>query len=145
MPPQQLKIVPIEGKGEGVITTAPISQGDYICEYEGKLISDEGRPERKKGPWPPRIDDWTSAGNFSFFFRDLDGTRFCVDANEASSIGKKINHDSKGGNLIPRLRKQEDGKAVAIEFVARHDISAMSEITYDYHDRANAGAFPFLG
>ena len=42
-----LKVVQIEGKGRGVISTQPFSKGSYLCEYSGELIRKKEALERE--------------------------------------------------------------------------------------------------
>ena len=43
-----LKVVEVEGKGRGVVSTRPFSRGELVCEYSGELISHEEAKRREE-------------------------------------------------------------------------------------------------
>lgn len=43
-----MKIVDVEGKGRGIISTMPFRQGELICEYSGDLITEKEAEKREE-------------------------------------------------------------------------------------------------
>lgn len=125
----------VEGKGRGLFTTQPILAGDFVCEYKGKLISaeDVGLSKGQRKKWPPVLEDWTSEGCFSYFFRTLDLRVWCMDAMHSSGPGRLINHDP-AFNLKTRVIEQK-GSPPRLFFQATKDIPRGMELTYDYGEQ----------
>lgn len=124
-----VEVQPAEEKGEGTFAIKMIPKGSRICEYEGQLIKD---PKIKGERWPPNIENWTSEGNFSFFFKTADGRKWCIDANASSGPGRKINHSKREQNVKPVV--DESGEWPKVCFVAVRDIEPGQELFYDYQE-----------
>jgi histone-lysine N-methyltransferase SETD8 len=58
-----LKVVEVEGKGRGVVSTRPFYHGDLICEYSGDLISEKEAVKREN----EYLED-PSIGCYMYFF-----------------------------------------------------------------------------
>lgn len=43
-----LKVVEVEGKGRGVVSTRPFKKGELVCEYSGKLITYEEAKKKEE-------------------------------------------------------------------------------------------------
>ena len=71
--------------GEGTFAVQPIDKGDIVCEYKGKLL--EVPKHLMKGKWPPDVDLVTTHGNFTFFFKTMDGKGWCLDAEDSEGFG----------------------------------------------------------
>lgn len=135
------EIMTIEGKGTGVRTLRSLSRFQFICEYVGELITKTEALRREKTYAATSTTHIMSCYMYYFEHR---GQEYCLDAtteNGPWGIGRLINH-SINGNLdtvkividnVPRLA-----------FIANQDISAGSELAYDYGDRTSFAAFPWL-
>jgi hypothetical protein len=130
VPASQLLVKDVEGKGKGLLTLRSIWKHDFVCEYRGKLISAE-EVGGKGGKWPPNLNEWTAEGCFSYFFRTLDGCRWCLDAMHSGGPGRMINHDDMHFNLTTKV-VEEEGKAPRLFFQAIRDIEKGEELSYDY-------------
>ena len=114
--------------GEGVFVLNSVERGDIICEYLGTLISVP--LSMTKALWPPKVEDITPSGNFSFFFQTLDGRGWCIDANNSSGPGRKINHSKKDPNVKPVVF--QDNGVPRLFFKAFRNIDGGEELRYDY-------------
>jgi hypothetical protein len=135
VPPDQLLVKQAGQKGEGAFTLGPIEKDDFVCEYIGKLIAENDICVSgiKKQKFPPQLETWTQKGNFSFFFQTMNGQSWCIDANETTGPGRKINH-SMTGNL-KGVVVETKGKSPRIFFKAVRNIEPNEELTYDYGER----------
>ncbi|KAL7405050.1 hypothetical protein ABVT39_023150 [Epinephelus coioides] len=61
-----------EPKGKGIIATMPLSKGDVVCDYHGKLISES---EGKK-----MMEEKQEGMSYLFFFKGRLDTKLCIDA-----------------------------------------------------------------
>jgi hypothetical protein len=123
---------------------ASIEKDDYVCEYRGILLSSpkNGKPSKK---FPPKLEDWTTEGNFSMFFRTLNGNVWCIDAANSTGPGRKMNHCPNGGNVAPKLIECH-GKLPEVWFRATKDIEKGDELLYNYNetDPEMIASFPWL-
>ena len=96
--------------------------------------------------FPPNVDDWTPEGNFSFFFRTRNGKYYCIDANNSTGLGRKINHSKKSPNVKPIVIEKVMEKP-RLFFKAIRDIMANEELLYDYGETQEdvITAHPWLG
>ena len=53
----------MEGKGRGVVSSRPFSQGELVCEYSGALISLEEARRREE-----KYSEDTSVGCYMYYF-----------------------------------------------------------------------------
>jgi SET domain-containing protein len=116
-------------KGRGVCTDSPILSGQAVCEYIGNQISRQEAEIRAK--------QYTAEGLGCFiFYVKLDNScTVCIDATaEDGSAARLINHSLKCGNLKPT--KISKGDTVRIFLLAPDNISANTELLYDYGERA---------
>lgn len=137
MRPDHLEVRPAGTKGEGLFVSVAVAKDVWICEYEGKHISEENVPmlpktkkERKK--YPPDVDTWTPSGNFSLFFM-IDKKTHCIDANNSSGPGRKMNHSSANANVKSVVVKDSDPPRVF--FKAIKPIEANEELLWDYGEK----------
>ena len=119
-------------KGEGVFATNAIFKGMIICEYVGKLISEHDSKALGAGLWPPPVEQVTPKGNFSMFFKTLDGKRWCLDAVDSDGPGRKINHSIKCQNVRPIVLRKNRGSKPEVYFKALRDVEPGEELLYDY-------------
>ena len=114
-------------KGRGIVTTQSFCRGDFILEYKGDMINKKEAARREEHY--KRIPEM---GCFMFYFVH-DGKRLCIDGTkDTRNLGRLVNHD-RSGTCRP-LRFAFEGH-VHIIFIARSDIKAGEEVTYDYFDR----------
>jgi len=108
--------------GNGVFATGPITKGEPVVEYKGKLITHQEADDQRHA-------DVTTGHTFLFTLND----HWIVDANQGGNVARWINqscdpncevfiHEDPGGD--PRKDK------VIIE--ALRPIKPQEEITYDY-------------
>ena len=131
--PEDIEISTAGEKGEGVFVKNPINQGDIICEYLGHLISQADSTALRTGRWPPPVEQVTERGNFSMFFKTLDGKRWCLDAVDSDGPGRKINHSIEKQNVKPVVLKQSGCKP-QVFFKALRDLRPGEELLYEYRD-----------
>lgn len=93
--------------GLGLFTDSPIKKGEFIIEYYGPLLDEEGRDE-KGGKYLFAIDD-----------------ELTIDGSARENIARYINHSCK-----PNSEPEIEGKRIFI--YAIEDIQPGDEITYDY-------------
>ena len=114
-------------KGLGIVTTQSFCRGDFILEYKGDVINKKEAARREEHY--KRIPEM---GCFMFYFVH-DGKRLCIDGTkDTGNLGRLVNHDCSG--TCRPLRFAFEGH-VHIIFIARRDIKAGEEVTYDYFDR----------
>jgi SET domain-containing protein len=132
-PAVHLTIKEAAGMGEGVFACNDIPAGTECCEYEGKLISIGKSSRRVK--FPPDVAEHTKSGNFSYFFKSKKTTAsFCIDANESTGFGRKINHSKKHQNVKTDIVEKNIGHPKLI-FRATRDIKHGEQLFYDYGEK----------
>lgn len=108
--------------GNGVFAKVPLTKGEPIVEYKGKLIS-HAEADKK------HHRDIDTGHTFLFSLNE----KWIINANEDGNIARWINH-SCAPNAIAFVHEHKSGKPkkdkVIIE--ALRDISVAEEITYDY-------------
>ncbi|XP_063794204.1 histone-lysine N-methyltransferase EHMT2 isoform X2 [Pseudophryne corroboree] len=109
--------------GWGVRALQAISQGTFICEYVGELISDAEADVRE--------DD-----SYLFDLDNKDGEVYCIDARYYGNVSRFINHLCEP-NLIPVrvFMSHQDLRFPRIAFFSGRDIRAGEELGFDYGDR----------
>ena len=146
-------------KGLGVITDESVEQGQYICSYEGPILTYRNAVETEK-----RYDQH-DAGSYMFFFRHpLTDAKLCVDATffdllpghgrqllldeanaylKSTGISRYLNH-SRRGNM--NVKSEMFHGAARLAFYASENIAKGTELTYDYGERRKEilSAFPWL-
>ena len=133
-------------KGLGVVTNQWIQKGQFVCVYQGPLLTYEEALRVEQ-----RYDD-VHAGSYMFFFRDpRSGKKLCIDATyldllsakqlsvkeatrylETTGIARYLNH-SRSGNLIVKAEIIEGEPQLV--FYAKNNISPGTELIYDYGER----------
>ncbi|KAI2647250.1 N-lysine methyltransferase KMT5A-A [Labeo rohita] len=120
-------------QGLGVVATQPFSKGDIVCDYHGKVITAAaGRA---------MMQDMHNEPGYLFFFKS--GSRdMCIDAQTfpcdchpvTDTIGRRINHSSKGPNLKPLhcVLKVDGEDRHVILFRALQDITVDTQLKFDY-------------
>lgn len=129
-----LAVIDFEDKGRGVVATKPFKTGSFVIEYAGDHIDWE---EAKK-----REDEYSkdpSIGCYMYYFSACN-RNYCVDATvETGRLGRLLNHSKKNPNCKTKLidvpNKKSGGSMPRLIIVAKKDIMAGEELTYDYGDR----------
>ena len=123
-----LKSKYIAGKGRGIVATAKIAKGSFVCEYVGELLSPEEAKEREEA--------YEEQGEFdsSYMYYFQSGERkHCIDATvDNGRLGRLINHSKLNANLT--TRKLVINKVPRLFFVAKCDIPARAELLFPYGD-----------
>ena len=123
-----LKSKYIAGKGRGIVATAKIAKGSFVCEYVGELLSPEEAKEREEA--------YEEQGEFdsSYMYYFQSGERkHCIDATvDNGRLGRLINHSKLNANLT--TRKLVINKVPRLFFVAKYDIQARAELLFPYGD-----------
>lgn len=109
--------------GRGVVAKKTIPRGQFVCQYEGELISyTEGRRR-----------NLTGNTCFLFFFK-LSEKSWCLDASEENfTFGRLINHSRCNQNVKPKACNANGHPG--IQFVSLMDIPPGVELFYDYGER----------
>ena len=134
-----LVVVDIAGKGRGVEASRPIPKGDFVVEYTGELV-DAGSGYAMEVTYSMDM----TKGSYSYYFT-FHSTKYCVDATEESGrFGRLLNHSRKHPTCVPKV--VEVAGTPRLIFLAKHDIKAGQEITFDYGDRSkeSLSACPWL-
>nr|CDS29097.2 histone lysine n methyltransferase setd8 [Hymenolepis microstoma] len=134
-----MKVVETEDKGRGVITTRLFTEGEFVVEYIGELVSErEARAREVEYKKDPNI------GSFMFFFA-YGGQRYCVDATEETDkFGRLINHSRQHPNCIVKVIPIDGVPRLSL--FAKTDIPPGEELLYDYgdHSKESLLAHPWL-
>ena len=116
----------VEGKGEGLFATAPISKGTYLFDYEGERLTEDehfARYPNADGRYVACIDavlPWLAPTYID-----------PVDADHPrSNLSRWMNHSRRRMNVIKR--KQRFGRLM--HMYAARDIEAGEELCFDYGD-----------
>lgn len=154
--PSHLILCSFPNKGLGVITTIPISKGDFIGEYKGEVFNEEVKDRRYLPSKTKTLEDekWiqsrversqtltgcyvygisippTKSNNYST------NQRIYIDAeDEYKSLWTRfLNHASPPyNNCNPKsVHESYDGKP-RVWFVASRDIEVGEELCFDYGD-----------
>ncbi|KAM7538422.1 hypothetical protein Aperf_G00000066361 [Anoplocephala perfoliata] len=134
-----MKVILTEEKGRGVITTRTFTEGEFVVEYIGELISGrEARIREAEYRKDPTI------GSFMFFFSH-GGQRYCVDATkETEKLGRLINHSRQHPNCVVKVVPIDGIPRLAL--FAKTEIPPGEELLYDYgdHSKESLLAHPWL-
>lgn len=120
----------LPGVGYGLFTMEDVSQGEFVIEYLGELISqDEGvRREERRG------DVFGEKTSTSFLFTLLDGEGLWLDAGSYGNLSRYINHAPAGGlrgcNITPTVL-YVNGEW-RIKFTALRDLKQGEELFFNY-------------
>jgi len=154
--PSHLILHPFPNKGLGVVTTIPISKGEFIGEYQGEIFTEEAKDRRYLSSKTKTAEDeeWiqsrvergqsltgcyvygitippTKNNNFAT------NQRIYVDAeDEYQSLWTRfLNHASPpNNNCNPKsIHESYDGKP-RVWFVASRDVEVGEELCFDYGD-----------
>ena len=124
-----LVVAVIAGKGRGVEASRPISRGEFVVEYSGELV-DAGTGHAMEVTYSMDM----TKGSYSYYFT-FNSTKYCVDATaESGRFGRLLNHSKKHPTCVPEV--VEVAGIPRLIFLAKHDIKAGQEITFDYGDRS---------
>ncbi|XP_041348614.1 N-lysine methyltransferase KMT5A-like [Gigantopelta aegis] len=134
-----LKVVEIEGKGRGVISTREFKKGDFVVEYVGDLIDvDQAKKKENQYSRDPDI------GCYMYYFL-FKNKQYCVDATaESPYLGRLLNHSRLDSNCQTKVVDIKNHPYLIL--VASRDITQGEELLYDYGDRSKAAleAHPWL-
>ena len=125
--PPPLEIVNIEGKGRGVVATAPVKCGDYICEYS---YSDT-YPRSKRAA---REEEYSINGEGCMVLEvhTAHGWK-CLDATRShATVGRLLNHAPERSASARAFKPLLVNGVWRVAFLARRDILVGDEITWDY-------------
>ncbi|XP_001606615.1 histone-lysine N-methyltransferase PR-Set7 [Nasonia vitripennis] len=123
-----LQVRHFPGKGRGVVTTRDFVKGEYVVEYIGELI-DQMTAKKREAKYAKD----QNAGCYMYYFQHRN-QQYCVDATaESEKLGRLVNH-SRNGNLATRI--VEIGSIPHLVLIAKEDIPAGVEVSYDYGDRS---------
>ncbi|XP_033748180.1 N-lysine methyltransferase KMT5A-A-like isoform X2 [Pecten maximus] len=126
-----LKIVEMENKGRGIVSTKIFKRGDFVVEYAGDLIalSDAKEKERIYSEIP-------ETGCYMYYFHHKNHS-YCIDATaESGRLGRLINHSKTSANC--RTKLVEVNNKPYLTLVAARDIQLGEELLYDYGDRSKS-------
>uniref|UniRef100_A0A1L8DXF6 [histone H4]-lysine(20) N-methyltransferase n=1 Tax=Nyssomyia neivai TaxID=330878 RepID=A0A1L8DXF6_9DIPT len=117
-----------KGKGRGVVATHAFTKGDFVVEYIGDLISNCEAGKREQ-----IYAEDQNAGCYMYYFKHKN-VQYCIDATkESEKIGRLVNH-SRNGNLMTKIVDYKGRPHLVL--LAKEDIDAGKELTYDYGDRS---------
>lgn len=123
-----MAIKTFDNKGRGIVATRPFARGEFVVEYVGDFIPVAEAKQREQVY--ATIDN---AGCYMYYFKHSD-KQYCIDATkETGKLGRLVNH-SRNGNLVPKAVIVKNSPHLV--FLAKVDIVAGTELTYDYGDRS---------
>ena len=121
-----LRIVTVEGKGRGIIATAPIECGSYVCEYERGMVYQA--KDRSVHEEEYRINN---EGCMILEVQTAHGW-LCLDATRCHDTVGRLNHaPARCATVRPFRPLLVDGEW-RVGFLATRDIEAGEEICWDY-------------
>ena len=126
-------------KGRSVFVGLLISKGEYICQYDGELITSNILKERN------HEYNTSGAGSFVILEFKFQDKKWALDATiENGSFSCLINHSKKFQNVKPTVSNL-NGKP-SVFFIATKDISKDEELFFDYGDNSKKSQcnFPWL-
>ncbi|KAL1510016.1 hypothetical protein ABEB36_004674 [Hypothenemus hampei] len=122
-----VKICEESKKGQGVFTEKSISNGNFVCEYAGEVISEREalirfkiNAKKKKMNYIFCIDEYFGNKNIKTF----------IDASAYGNIGRYVNH-SCDPNCVMMITRINDNIPVLALFACRN-IAVNEELSYDY-------------
>ncbi|CEM01889.1 unnamed protein product [Vitrella brassicaformis CCMP3155] len=140
-----VKIVSSGDAGLCVLAGKDLEKGEYVCEYEGELVTEATAKEREQ--------QYAQMGKGCYIFTfSLNNSRWCVDATDDSMAaawgpGRLVNH-SITPNLVGRayLDTNQSPPKPRLCFVCRQDVDKGDELLVDYNERDPQAvkAFPWL-
>ena len=126
-----LEVLEIEGKGRAVKTLQNLSKGDFVVEYAG-VVTEAGVAKEKEKEYAMDI----SKGSFMYFFT-VGNKKYCVDATaESGRLGRLLNHSMLNPNCVTKVAMVDGWPRLYL--LAKKDITAGSELVFDYGDRSKA-------
>lgn len=107
--------------GQGVFAKAPISAGEEVVEYKGKLRTHD------------EVDDEYGGQDNGHTFLFILNEEFVIDANVGGNVARWINHGC-APNCKAYVIGDESGdpRKDKVMIEALRDITAGEELTYDY-------------
>ena len=124
-----LKVVGIEGKGRGVITTKQFARRDFVVEYAGDLIELPMAKDREAD-----YSRCTTIGCYMYYFLHKNQW-YCIDATaETNRRGRLINHSRRKPNCHTEVVEINDCPCLIIK--ALRDLDIGEELLYDYGDNS---------
>lgn len=126
-PAKNLQITDLGEKGFGLITTAHIKKGSFICEYAGEIISESEAKTRYAR------NKTLGTANYIFcvneYFGDKNHKTY-IDPSVFGNIGRYINHSCQPNCALHPIRV--DNIIPKLCVFAKSDIAEFAEITFDY-------------
>ncbi|XP_046381398.2 uncharacterized protein LOC124152494 [Haliotis rufescens] len=112
--------------GYGVFATQDLSEGDFVLEYHGELISQSEAKLRDEKY------DKEKEGSFIVYFQDKKGKRLCVDATHSKTMGRFVNDGWKEHEKNCFLRIVQCENKTHICLFANRNIKMGEEFRFDY-------------
>ncbi|XP_041639276.1 histone-lysine N-methyltransferase SETMAR [Cheilinus undulatus] len=123
----RLEVYSTENTGWGVRTLEPISNGTFVCEYAGEVISFEEARHRQ-------LAQSIKENNYIIAVREHAGrgtvTETFVDPAKVGNVGRFLNHSCQPNLFMQPVRVHSVVPRLAL-FAARN-IDAQEELTFDY-------------
>lgn len=135
-PHKNLIVKAFESKGLGLVSSTAITKGEFICEYAGEILTKAEALRRD------RANHLEKKMNYVFCLNEIgshDGarTQTFIDPSVKGNIGRYINHSCDANCDIVSVRVDSIIPKIAI--FANRDITAFTEITFDYGPHQNNG------
>ncbi|CAG5918525.1 unnamed protein product [Menidia menidia] len=118
----RLQLYKTEKMGWGVRAMQDISQGTFICEYVGEIITDAEGDKREND-------------SFLFTLDNKVGNTYCIDARLFGNIGRFINHLCEPNlQAVKVFTMHQDQRFPRIAFFSSRAIKVGDQIGIDYGD-----------
>mmetsp|Transcript_19770 Transcript_19770/g.59984 ORF Transcript_19770/g.59984 Transcript_19770/m.59984 type:complete len:232 (-) Transcript_19770:516-1211(-) len=112
--PLSIDIAPAGVKGMGAFAAEPTSKGEWVCSYEGELLTLDEVLVRYAHEDP------------AYLFSLGDGAGLYLDGARGTHPSRYINHH-QNGTLVPKVSLEER----RVDFYAARDILPGEELTFD--------------
>lgn len=128
-PNDKLKIINIDSKGFGLVSSTTIKKGSFVCEYAGEILTKSEATRRDH----QNISEGSM--NYIFCLNEINSAtgstiQTFIDPSRKGNIGRYINHSCDANCDITSTRVDSIIPKIAI--FANRDIPALSEITFNY-------------
>ena len=117
--------------GKGVFTTMSFAQQEVVCDYHGRLITNNDEIREIEGD-TQRKTEYMMFFNFRKQKTVIDATEDKCLCHDIETFGRLINHSNNKPTVIPKLHTID--KLPVILFHALNDLQPHQELLFGYND-----------
>jgi SET domain-containing protein len=121
----------IEGKGLGVMTTAAIPAGTFVCEYSGEALS-QGSLERQEDRKQQKLTQELSGASFVTYAVEINDKSHdhYVDSEFVGNVARFFNHSCDPNMRPVKVDRRET--CATLCFFTTTNVGAGEELTWKY-------------